>query len=223
MQYRHEVKHEISYSDMLQIKARLDAVARPDPHAKDGTYLIRSLYFDTLNDKALREKINGISQREKFRIRFYDNDLSVIRLEKKCKVRDLGYKLSCPLSEQEVRRLLEGDISWMATNERPLAADLYRSMIIEGLRPKSIVEYRRRPYIFDAGNVRVTFDYQIRTSSSPEDFLIPDCPLIPAEDSPILLEVKWDDFLPSIIQSCIQQKNRRACGFSKYAASRTLD
>ena len=82
IQYRHEWKHEISYSDLLAIRQRLRAVAQADPHAIDGKYLIRSLYFDNLNDKALREKIDGVNLREKFRIRYYNGDLSLIHLEK---------------------------------------------------------------------------------------------------------------------------------------------
>ena len=82
IQYRHEWKHEISFSDLLVIRQRLRAVAEPDPHAKDGKYLIRSLYFDNRLDKALREKIDGVNMREKFRIRYYNGDTSLIHLEK---------------------------------------------------------------------------------------------------------------------------------------------
>lgn len=71
MDFRHERRHEISYSDMLTIHQRMNAIAKPDKHAIDGKYQIRSLYFDTLNDKTLREKLDGVNQREKFRIRYY--------------------------------------------------------------------------------------------------------------------------------------------------------
>ena len=83
MQFRHECKHEISYSDMIAIRQRLRAVAAADPHTIDGKYLIRSLYFDTPEDKALIEKQAGVSRRQKFRIRYYNGDTSFIHLEKK--------------------------------------------------------------------------------------------------------------------------------------------
>ncbi len=86
MKYRHELKHEITTGDMITIRQRLRAIARPDPHAVDGKYMIRSLYFDTPTDKALLEKQSGISRRSKFRIRYYNGDKSVIHLEKKCKM-----------------------------------------------------------------------------------------------------------------------------------------
>ena len=92
MDLRHEWKHEITYLDMLTIRQRLHAVARPDEHAIAGKYLIRSLYFDTPSDKALLEKLNGVSRREKFRIRYYNGDTSVIHLEKKSKLGGLGSK-----------------------------------------------------------------------------------------------------------------------------------
>ena len=92
IRYRHEWKHFINYADLLSIRARLRAVAVPDPHAENGIYRIRSLYFDNLGDKALREKIDGVNMREKFRIRYYNGDTSFINLEKKSKRNGLGTK-----------------------------------------------------------------------------------------------------------------------------------
>ena len=99
--YRHEIKHEITRSDLIAIRQGLRAVAKADPHAEGGRYHIRSLYFDNLYDKALREKIDGVDMREKFRIRFYNLDPSLIHLEKKSKRNGLGTKYSCTLSAEE--------------------------------------------------------------------------------------------------------------------------
>ena len=86
LKYRHEWKHEINALDRLVLLARLSAVMKPDPHAVNGSYRIRSLYFDTPEDKALREKIDGVNAREKFRIRYYNQDTSFLVLEKKSKL-----------------------------------------------------------------------------------------------------------------------------------------
>ena len=83
MNFRHEYKHEINYSDMIALRGRLRAVMKPDENGADGKYLIRSLYFDNIADKALREKLDGVNNREKFRLRYYNKDTSFIRLEKK--------------------------------------------------------------------------------------------------------------------------------------------
>lgn len=219
MDFRHEWKHEISYLDMLALRQRLQAVAQPDRHTVDGRYLIRSLYFDTPSDKALREKLDGVSRREKFRIRYYNGDTSVIHLEKKSKLGGLGNKQSADLSASEVSALLEGDLSWMLDSGRPLVQEFYSKMRTQQLRPKTIVDYTREPYVYPAGNVRITLDYDIRTGLCCTDFLNP-CVTIPAGDAPIILEVKWDAFLPAIIRDTIQLEGRRASAFSKYAQCR---
>ena len=220
LRYRHEWKHEISYADLLAIRQRLRAVAESDPHAQGGRYLIRSLYFDNLDDKALREKIDGVNLREKFRIRYYNGDTSVIHLEKKSRRAGLGTKFSAALSREEAQRIVNGNPDWMMDSGRPLVQELYCKMRWQGLRPKVIVEYTREPFIYRPGNVRVTFDYDIRTGLSCTDFLNPDCVTIPAGDAPILLEVKWDAFLPSIIRDAVQTPGRHAEAFSKYAQCR---
>ena len=219
--YRHEWKHEINYMDMLSIRPRLQAVMQSDPHAIGGKYLIRSLYFDNPNDKALREKIDGVNLREKFRIRYYNGDpSSVIHLEKKSKRDSLGTKYSAPLSMAEVQSILDGDIDWMLHSPHSLIQELYCKMRYQRMAPKTIVDYTREPFIYAPGNVRVTFDYDIRTGLNPRDFLDPNCVTIPAGDAPIILEVKWDAFLPSIIRDAVQTPGRRVGAFSKYGQCR---
>lgn len=220
MELRHEWKHEISYSDMLAIRQRLSAVAKRDAHAVNGTYFIRSLYFDNLSDKALREKLDGISRREKFRIRYYNGDTSVIHLEKKSKIGGLGNKQSANLTAEEAQWIVDGKLDWMLHSGRPLVQELYVKMTTEGLRPKTIVDYIREPFVYGPGNVRVTLDYDIRTGLNCVDFLNVNCPTIPAGDAPIILEVKWDEFLPEIIRDAVQLNNRHVGAFSKYAACR---
>ena len=220
MDFRHEWKHEINASDMISIRQRLRAVAKPDPHAIDGKYLIRSLYFDDINDKALREKIDGVNKREKFRIRYYNGDASLIHLEKKSKWNGLGHKDSAILTEVQAQAIVDGDIDWMLSSDEPLVQELYSKMKSEGLRPKTIVDYTREPFVYAAGNVRVTLDYNIRTGLSCTDFLNVDCITIPAGEAPIILEVKWDGFLPDVIRDAVQLSGRRASAFSKYAQCR---
>lgn len=220
MTYRHEWKHEINISDMITIRQRLRAVAQADVHAVNGAYEIRSLYFDNLSDKALREKLDGISRREKFRIRYYNGDTSLIHLEKKSKIDGLGTKDTAVLTKAETQAIVDGNYAWMVHVQDPLINELHCKMTTQQLRPKTIVDYTREPYIFSAGNVRVTLDYDIRTGLMCTDFLNPECVTIPAGDAPIILEVKWDAFLPDIIRDVIQLGSRHSCAFSKYAACR---
>ena len=217
--FRNEWKHLISPSDRAQLRTRLSAVAYQDPHAIDGRYKIRSLYFDTISDRVLREKIDGVSVREKFRIRYYNDDPSVIFLEKKCKQSGAGYKLQTRLTKEQANRIVKGDIDWMRESGDGLLVQLYSKMRVEGLRPKTIVDYTREPFIYPAGNVRVTIDYDIRSGLWETDFLDPHCLTIPAGNE-IILEVKWDAYLPSIIRSAVQLTDTRTTAFSKYQVCR---
>lgn len=220
MNYRHEWKHEIDASDLIAIRQRLRAVAKPDKHTADGKYFIRSLYFDNLADQALREKLDGVNWREKFRLRYYNLDPSLIRLEKKSKRGGLSQKQSADLTAAEAQAIVEGRLDWMADSGRPLIQELYSKMLSRGLRPKTIVDYTREPFVYAPGNVRITLDYDIRSGLGCTDFLNPNCVTVPAGRARIILEVKWDEFLPAIIRDAVQLEGRHAAAFSKYAACR---
>lgn len=220
MKPRHEWKHEITAADCRILSVRLSAAALRDSHGQNGRYDIRSLYFDDPWDTALREKIDGVSRREKFRIRYYNGDTSYICLEKKVKEDGLCGKRSVLLSAQEVQALLSGNLDWMPGAGRPLLQELYWKMKSKGLRPRTIVDYTRDAYVFPAGNVRVTLDTNIRTGLRSTDFLNPASVTVPAGNAPAILEVKWDEFLPDIIRDAVQLPGRHASAFSKYAACR---
>ena len=132
-----------------------------------------------------------MNQREKFRLRFYNEDTNFIRLEKKSKINGLCRKESVTLTAAQVEELLAGEMS----AEAPLTRELLVKMRSQGLKPKTLVEYTREAYIFAPGNVRVTLDYNIRTGLNGTDFLNPDCILVPAKDAPAILEAKWDEYL----------------------------
>ncbi len=220
MKYRHEWKHEITYGDMLVLRGRLARIAERDKHTVNGKYEIRSLYFDTLTDKALKEKIDGVNIREKFRIRYYNGDLSFIRLEKKSKAGGLCRKESVFLSIESVQAVLDGNYGALIGNGQPLITEFYSKITGGGLRPKTIVDYTREPFVFAPGNVRITLDYNIRSGLQNTDFLNPNSVTVSVGNAPIILEVKWDEYLPDIIRDAVQLGNCRTGAFSKYAACR---
>lgn len=220
MKFRHEWKHEINRSDLLALRSRLTAVMTMDENAVGGMYGIRSLYFDNLQDKALLEKINGVNFREKFRVRYYNDDASFILLEKKSKIDGLCMKEQVQLSTEEAQVIADCDSDLLGKSTKPLVRELYLKMRTQGLQPKTIVDYTREAFVYAPGNVRVTLDYNIRTGLNGTDFLNPNCITVPAGDAPIILEVKWDEFLPSIIRDIVQLNGRHSSAFSKYAACR---
>lgn len=221
--FRHEYKHEISYGDFVLLQKRLSLIMEKDPHVgEDGSYRICSLYFDNLYDKALQEKRDGISCREKFRIRCYDNRTDLIKLEKKVKNHGLCGKLSCEITKEECQKILDGDIQWMAADSRKLMVEFYMKMRLQLLTPKVLVTYRRIPYIYSAGNVRVTLDFDIRSGLYEQNLFRTDSDGIRTPEGSYLLEVKYDAFLPELIGNAVQMGNRHSGAFSKYAACRVF-
>lgn len=222
-QYRHELKYEISYADYLLMKGRLEKIMTVDPHSRDdGKYLVKSIYFDNYSNKVLKENIHGVEKREKFRIRFYNNDLSYITLEKKMKNGRLGLKYRTEITREELESLLRGDNSWMKETSNNVAKELYAKMQYQGLRPTNLVSYTRESFVYRPGNVRISFDSDIRTLMNPANSLKEESMEISATDTPqdMILEVKYDAFLPDIIKDLIQLDSIRVQAFSKYTNSR---
>ena len=220
MKFRHEYKHQINLADIYVLRTRLSAVAGHDSNCDaDGTYFVKSLYFDNYMDKALREKLDGVNKREKFRIRYYGTDTSFIRLEKKSKINGLCNKVTCRITAEECQKIIDGDIGFMKNSQYELMRELYSKMKYQLLRPKCIVAYTRECFVYKYGNVRVTLDMNICGSNNVKEFLNPDLQFLQTyRDS--ILEVKWDEYLPQIIRDCVQVKSRRSAAFSKYAAVR---
>lgn len=220
MQGRHELKISIHYADYILLRNRLKYLMQRDPNVdSSGLYRVRSLYFDTPHDKALREKQDGVDAREKFRLRRYltGND---IKLEKKSKKNGLSYKTTVNLTKQEALSLLQQDVNWMLFDTRPLIQELYTKMKNQNLAPKTIVDYLREPFIYPTGNVRITFDRDIRSGLYSLDFFNDHLPTLPVGDEIVVLEVKYDQFLPAHLQDILQLGNRRTSACSKYALAR---
>ena len=220
--YRNELKYYINTADCMELRSKLKHIAKQDSHASpDGRYKVRSLYFDNYEDKAVTEKLSGQSRREKFRIRYYNGDTSFIRLEKKGKINRGCYKQSAIVTAEQCGEIINGRYDSLLSQESQLSAELYAKIKFQNLRPKIIVDYMREAYIYPAGNVRVTIDSDIRSSSNISEFLNSDIPTIPAANS-IVLEIKFDDFMPDIIAGILQINSRSMTEFSKYVVSRLV-
>ena len=221
--FRHELKYEIGYAEYLSVRSRLRAIMKSDCHTgEDGVYHVHSVYFDNYQDKNLVEKVNGYPYREKFRIRYYNDDLSFITLEKKIKQNNLCRKISASITKEEYEDLMRGRTDWMRNHPEALVRELYAKMKYQALRPRVLVSYKREPYVYAAGNVRITFDSHIRSSLYENDFTSLGSRGIPATDTTgtMVLEVKYDGFIPDIIRKSIQCGTLRQEAFSKYGICR---
>lgn len=218
---RYELKHEISKMDCIILRDRLTHVMQQDPHAKnDGKYLIRSVYFDNLDNKILNQKKEGFFERDKFRVRLYDKNTNFINLEKKSKRNNMTYKQKCRLTAEEYEHIRFGDIEWMETDSRPLINELFYQISLYQIYPVTVVDYEREVFIYEYGNVRITFDSSIKTSFRNNDVLNPDIPMVDTNPDIVILEVKYDEFLPDTIKYLLQLGDRSRGTYSKYQISR---
>lgn len=216
--YRHELKYVISVGEIELIKNRINHLLSADSHADaDGGYSIRSLYFDDYCNRCYYENENGTDPREKFRIRIYNHSTERISLECKRKERGKTLKTSCPLTIEQTKALMRGEILPDIGNQPPVLQKLTYQMLTRRMRPVVIVEYDRIPYVYKNGNVRITLDTNICSSAAIDKFLdgtIPKRPVMPIGHN--LLEVKYDEYLPDFIYHNLQLQNLRQTAFSKY-------
>lgn len=221
-QPRSERKFLIRYADYLALKSRLRVLLQLDRNSgESGEYRIRSLYFDTPGDRALREKLAGVSRREKFRLRYYGDNIDLIRLEKKAKENGLGVKITCPLTAEECELLITGRTDELDTRDRGVLTELVSKMKSQGLRPRTVVDYTREAYVYGPGNVRITFDRDIRSGVSAVDFLDREIPTVPVLDpGTLVLEVKFDAYLPTAVADLLQMDTGGEMAVSKYGLCR---
>ena len=221
MQGRSELKHEITKMDCYLLRNRLKHYMEVDPHANnDGKYVIRSVYFDNFDNKVLTQKKEGHYERDKFRVRLYDYNTDYLTLEKKSKRNNLTYKQKCRISMEEYECIRHGDILWMENDSRALIQELFIQMNLLQLKPVTVVDYEREVFIYRHGNVRVTFDSSIKTSFRNNDVLNPDIAMIETNPNIVILEVKFDEYLPDVIKKLLQLGDRRKGTYSKYQISR---
>ena len=222
---RHELKYFITPAELNVLRSSLKPVMQLDPNGNENNeYHIRSLYFDTINDDALEEKIAGVGNRKKYRIRIYNFSDRVIKLECKSKYGDLISKQSVSIPRELADQLIAGDPEGLQRMRHPLLHDVYREMKTRLLRPVVIVDYIREAYIHPAEEVRITFDKQIRTGLYQTAMFDASIPTYPVFDDPVeVLEVKYDAFLPDLVRMAVQTPDRRSGACSKYALCRRFD
>jgi len=220
LEYRHELKFLVSDITLEKLKYRLAPFMDRDEHHADQFYRIRSLYFDDLFDSCFNENLAGTDNRYKYRVRFYDNT-DYINLEKKYKLRGMTKKEMEPVTIEQVNSYLNGDFDF--THGR-LATEIFASSVKSGMRPKCIVEYDRCAFVEPVGNVRITFDMNLRGSRDIERFLDNSeefaIPILPPGQH--VLEVKYDEFLPTHILQLVDMNNLQRTSFSKYAMVREM-
>ncbi len=224
---RHELKFFINEMQYFVLSGILDQVLQRDPNGDEyNEYHIRSLYFDTVFNNALFDKMDGVQNRDKYRIRIYNFSDRVIKLECKTKVGSLISKRSITIPKLLCEQLIAGDPSGLETTRSGLLNDVYREMTIHLLRPVVLVDYVREAYLHPAEEVRITFDKQLRSGLWSHDLFNPQVPTIPPFDNnEIIMEVKYNRALPSYIRDLLNTycQNAQPSAISKYVWCRRFE
>lgn len=215
--YRNEWKYYISLKEAELLKRRLRPFTEPDPFTTDGRYTIRSLYFDDYWNSSYEEKTMGVDDRQKWRIRIYNYSDSSIKLERKKKWGSYIHKDSAGLSREEYEKILRGDYTFLLKKEDTLCREFYYECMVKLQRPRVIVDYEREPLILQEGDVRITFDSDVRAAISSFDIFDPELPclaVLPPET--MVLEVKFTELLPDVIKKLLPLDGQEFSAVSKY-------
>lgn len=219
--YRVEDKYRCSERDMLLLQSRVKIVMRPDSIANDTSYRVTSLYFDDYTDRFWSDSEEGNSYRNKYRIRIYNNTTETIKLEVKQKAYNRIYKKSRIISREDAERLIAGECIEDPGESMDNPVTLFNLAIRQDLlRPRIVIDYMRDAYSFSPGNVRITFDRNIRASRDTGAFLNCSCAYTPLRETDRILEVKYDEMLPGFIARVLESGNMNQTAYSKYRMGR---
>ena len=215
--YRNEWKYLIDTAQKELICRRLEPFLKRDPNTQHGGYMIRSLYFEDYYKSAYEEKNAGILTRKKYRIRIYNYSDNSINLERKKKVGSYIFKESASLTREEVYKILDGDYDFLLRSDQPLCREFYVECVSNVMRPRTIVDYERDPWIMEQGTVRITFDMNVRAAVGSFDIFDSTLPCLSVlEPGKCVMEVKFTEFLPQIVREILPDRASEFTAVSKY-------
>lgn len=215
--YRNEWKYLIDTAQKEVICQRLSPFLQLDKHAQNGGYMIRSLYFDDYYQSAYEEKDAGVLHRKKYRIRVYNCSDRSIKLERKKKYGAYIFKEAASLTRDQVYKILEGDYEFLLHSDKSLCREFYVECMSNVLRPRTIVDYDREPWILDEGTVRITFDMDVRAAIGSYDIFDATLPALNVlEPGKCVMEVKFTEFLPQFCRDILPDRGSEFTAVSKY-------
>ena len=218
---RTEHKIQINQKERLLLEKRLQAIMPKDKHITSSAgYEIRTLYFDTIDDRCCYEKLDGLRTHEKIRMRIYGNDDHIIKLELKRKAGEFQTKKTMMIDRKTAESLIQADYRCLLELEDPLALMFYQKLS-RGMRPKVIIQYQRMSYCLDTNNIRITFDSDIRATESCMNLFAEPLLTHPVlSQDTLILEVKYNHFLFDYIKDALKIVNKSSTSYSKYLSGR---
>lgn len=220
---RREEKYLITYEEYRRIDGLLEQVLHPDPHNGSQGYSVRSLYFDSLENRDYCEKQDGIELRRKIRLRIYSPKDTTALLEIKQKEGANQKKRSLSLERQMAERLCDGDYGVLLKEKTPMAAEIYGILQMYCYKPKAVIEYKRKAYIKEENAIRITFDSDIVGTESCFQIFSPELSLYPLFDPfLVVMEVKYNGFMLSYIKDLLNLAGKTPTSVSKYCLGRKI-
>lgn len=214
---RNELKFYLNRADACVLESRLSAVLRKDSHTTaDGSYFIRSLYFDDADVSARYDKINGCFERKKYRLRYYNSDPTFIRFEKKEKIGNQCLKTASVIDPDTAQKIAKCSFCSTDSND-PLLNEFSRLMHAKRFRPLVFVDYRRKAFLHPLGKVRITLDDHLSASPFHGSFFEDPYPRLPViRSDEVILEIKYDRHFPPYLAELLLDIPKQNCSVSKY-------
>lgn len=219
---RHEIKLLLTQADYLLMRSRLQSVLHQDEYTTEsGDYFIRSLYLDDVMKTAYYEKLSGIADRKKYRVRIYNYSPKAIKLECKEKRGDRIKKQSASIDLSTARGIIKGDFSGLYQKDDGLSKEVLSKALGRGLAPSVVVDYDREAYVHPVGNVRLTFDKALHAGMSSADIFDKELVTVPIfPDGSVIFEVKYDELIPKHIAKIVSSAHGQRLALSKFCLCR---
>lgn len=220
---RQEKKFLISLDQYYKLSHEFANIMHMDEHAGIDGYEIRSLYFDSIDNRDFQEKEDGVELRRKLRLRNYGSNSTFAMLEMKQKQGAYQKKRSLRMSREDAIRLIKGDYEVLLGYEEDFAAECYSMIKQYCYMPRAVITYQRKPFVAKENKIRVTFDHHIMGTESNFDIfdehLNQNYILDPYM---VILEVKYNGFLLSYIKDMLKSVDKSETSVSKYCLGRAV-
>lgn len=218
---RHELKYHVTYQEALLLQSRISKVMEVDPYSENGGYRVSSLYFDSCLNTSFYEKVEGFENRTKYRIRQYDVQSNHVKFEIKAKRNDIIEKRTASIKRKDLTSLMQGEYDCLLAYNNDVLSTIYRRFKRDYFRPVVIVQYYRQAYLMDFNHIRVTFDSHLKKGSDVLDFDHREPFMTPVlEKNHVVLEIKYNHFLPKWLAELFEIARYTRCASSKYCLSR---
>jgi hypothetical protein len=217
---RNELKYYVSYQDYKLLSRKLAIVMKKDPNGPENGYLVRSLYFDNFENKAFDEKNAGINDRRKFRLRIYGKDDKHVKCEIKNKSYNQIFKETAVIDWKDALQVQNQNYDVLRKYNNPILNKMYYEFTKEKYLPVVVIDYIREAYLYDVNNIRITFDKCLKSNASNLQ-LFEDIAMAPLlNENVVILEIKYNNFLPEHIKKTLQLSRFERCAISKYCIGR---